>query len=318
MDQIIPVFVKPVRGRGLVRLALAAGLVLMMLALAGCGAPGMGQSSRPASSPPGAQSPQAPAKPPTTGKGEAGPADSTVYAASLDRKIIKNADLSIDVENLADALRQIELKTEQAGGYVQDSSSGSRSGDERFAKITARVPSERFLDVLQAVESLGKITNRRVFTEDVTEQYIDLESRIANLKEQQKRLREILSQAKKVEEILQIEKELERVGQECDSLSGRLRFLKNRVEISTITVALRETPAASQNVSTRPLGSAWSRGASAFVSTVNHLVAAGAGLVVFLMGTAPVLVILGAVTWIALNIRKRIFRRGGPTSPPAG
>lgn len=284
-------------------------LAVVSLAVAGCGAKpkaAMPQQSQ------GEQSP--PREGPSSAANQGGPTDAGAYGIDIDRKVIKNAEISMDVTDLAEAIGKIEAKAEQASGFLQDSSTSTGRDERRSARVIVRVPSGRFLEVLQLVESLGKVTNRRVFSEDVTEQYTDLGSRVTNLQEQQKRLREILAQAKKIDEILQVERELERVRLECDSLSGRLRLLKSKVEMSTINVYLRETSLAGQKVSAQPLGSAWPRAASAFVSNANFLVGVGADLVVFLIGSLPTLAVVAVIAVLVLFARRKWPGRRRPSA----
>ncbi len=108
--------------------------------------------------------------------------------------------------------------------------------------VVIRVPSRHFRDALTALEKLGEVKRRSVNAEDVSEQYHDLEVRLANLKTVQKRLQDFLAKAVNVSEALQVEQELERVGQEIDRIEGRMRFLRARATFSTITVDITAKP----------------------------------------------------------------------------
>lgn len=104
-------------------------------------------------------------------------------------------------------------------------------------QLTIRVPSARFDEAVQALEKLGDVTQRDLSAEDVTREYLDLELRIKNARAVRERLEALLVKATKVEETLAIEKELARVTQDIESMEGSLRFLKDRVALSTLTVS---------------------------------------------------------------------------------
>jgi len=122
---------------------------------------------------------------------------------------------------------------ESFGGYLAARTDSS---------VVVRVPSGHFRDTLTALEKLGEVKRRSVNAEDVSEQYHDLEVRLANLKTVQKRLQDFLQKAANVSEALQVEQELERVGQEIDRIEGRMRFLRARATFSTVTVDLTAKP----------------------------------------------------------------------------
>jgi len=116
---------------------------------------------------------------------------------------------------------------ESFGGYLASRSDGG---------VVVRVPSKHFRDAMTALEKIGDVKRRSVSAEDVSEEYHDLEVRLANLKAVQKRLQEFLARAANVNDALTVERELERVGQEIDRIEGRMRFLRARASFSTITV----------------------------------------------------------------------------------
>jgi hypothetical protein len=122
---------------------------------------------------------------------------------------------------------------ESFGGYLAARSDSS---------VVVRIPSGHFRDAMTALEKLGDVKRRSVNAEDVSEQFHDLEVRLANLKTVQKRLQDFLAKAANVNEALQVEHELERIGQEIDRIEGRMRFLRARATFSTITVDITAKP----------------------------------------------------------------------------
>lgn len=138
----------------------------------------------------------------------------------------------------------IDLAEAAGGGMV------SRRDDA----VEVRVPSDKFRDTLTKLEGVGRVVARSVKAEDVSEEYHDLEVRLANLRTTQKRLQDFMARATNVNEALTVERELERVAQEIDRIEGRLSFLKTRASFSTISVHL--TPKAKDAPIATPTGAA--------------------------------------------------------------
>ena len=161
---------------------------------------------------------------------------------TVDRQVIKRASLQVETPQgqFDDASRQVMFIVEAGGGFIQDSSVFTDADQKRTANFSIRVPADNFTKTLTQIEALGKVQGRSMGTQDVTDQFIDLEANISSREVQQARLRELLSKAKTVDEILRIENELNRLRYEIDSMKGRIRYLKNAVVMSSINLALRE------------------------------------------------------------------------------
>lgn len=159
--------------------------------------------------------------------------------AQIERKLIQRANLTIEVKNLEVSNKKVLELVQDVQGYI--SSSGDWiSGKRQHSRVQIRVPADQFYSIMDELEELGVITSRNISGDDVTEEYIDLSSRIKNLNLQEERYRQLLQQATKVEDILSIERELERVRSTLESLQGRLQYLDNQVNLSTIDLNLSE------------------------------------------------------------------------------
>ncbi|MBS7609065.1 DUF4349 domain-containing protein [Candidatus Bathyarchaeota archaeon] len=161
---------------------------------------------------------------------------------SIDRMVVKTASVSLETPDVVSATRQIEALAASFEGYVVQSNLGNQSGT-RWGYVSFRVPATHFLETLEALKAYGSIKERRIQNQDVTEQYVDLDSRLRNLERQEGRLLEILVMAKTVSEVLEVERELERVRGEIERLTGQLNYLRQSVEMSLIQVYLTEPPA---------------------------------------------------------------------------
>lgn len=165
---------------------------------------------------------------------------------SQDRKIISKASIQLEVDNVQAAFNRITNITLAHGGFV--SSSSVYGGDRKNGQVTVRVPQKNFHSAIEQIEVLGTIKSREILGQDVTEEFIDLGARLGNLQKQETRLQEILKMASNVKEVFEVEHELERVRGEIERLAGRLNYLNQSVEISTITVSASEpAPFAGEN-----------------------------------------------------------------------
>ncbi|MGD9495616.1 MAG: DUF4349 domain-containing protein [Armatimonadota bacterium] len=247
-----------------------------------------------------------------TGDTESALAMIAAAEAAESRKVIKSADLDVEVRSLEGAQRQVVELVEQRGGFIA-SMTVSDYDTWRQSEIVARVPSEHFRAVYDAVKALGEVERDHIGGQDVTEEYMDLERRIANKQAEETRLREMFAQARTVDDLLKVEQRLSEVRMEIESYQGRLRFLKDQVRYSTLTITLSERPEA-------PLGElgGWKLG--------YHLVGAWRALVNAVRAIVVALIYIalpGAVVWlplliIILLIRRAVIRRRAKreTVPP--
>ncbi len=214
-------------------------------------------------------------------------------AATEERKVIKSAYIKLEVGDFDTAVSEVERLASEAGGYVAQSNYYLTAGNHRRGTITIRVPESSFGSVIQEIRRLGKVLSFSSTGRDVTEEYIDLEARLRNLKRQEERLLELLDRAESVKDVLEVERELGRVRGEIERLEGRLRYLNNRVEFATITVELVEPEPIAQSLGLR----------SAISDAVKGLVTVTRALIVAVGYLLP-LAVLGAV-FFALFRRMR-------------
>ncbi|AZR73788.1 hypothetical protein BBF96_10560 [Anoxybacter fermentans] len=158
----------------------------------------------------------------------------------IERKIIKKASLQIEVKDIKEVDNVIIEIVENYGGFISGSRSWISEVNRYYSWYELRIPTDQFYQVISRVEELGKVLSRSIRGEDVTEEYIDLETRLKNLKLQEERYRQLLIKAVKVDDILKIERELERVRSTIESLQGKLNYYDDKVSLSTIDVEFRE------------------------------------------------------------------------------
>lgn len=155
-------------------------------------------------------------------------------APQTEKKLIKTGNINLEIENLSESIVKVEELISSYGGYISNS-----SNSEKNAWFNIKIPSSKFDDAMNSACSLGKVLNHSENTEDVSEQYYDLESRLQNKKTMKSKLEGYLSDAKDIKDLLEIERELNSVISDIDSMEGRLKRLSNQVEYSTITINLQ-------------------------------------------------------------------------------
>ena len=175
-------------------------------------------------------------------------------AEAMDRKIVRDADLVLEVGAPTEVQRKITSIAELLGGFVVTSESKQRQiGDakqELEVNLVVRVPATKFGAALDQIRSTGsRVIQEKITGNDVTEEFIDLEARTKTQKALESQFLEIMKQAHKVEDALEVQRQIAEVRTEIEKLEGRKRFLENRASLSTITVNLQSPTAIAVNTS---------------------------------------------------------------------
>ncbi|MGM0502428.1 MAG: DUF4349 domain-containing protein [Bacillota bacterium] len=154
--------------------------------------------------------------------------------ATVDRKVIKEANLKIISKDLTTISEEITTIVENSSGYLANSNQWQ--SDRKYYKFSIKVPQKKFHKAINDLEQLGEVNNKQISSRDITMEYIDLQARLKNFKAQEERYINLLEQAKDVEDILKIEKELNRVRRNIEQLQGKLDYYDNKINFSTINV----------------------------------------------------------------------------------
>jgi hypothetical protein len=168
-------------------------------------------------------------------------ADEPTKQATANRKIIYNARVDLvteDLNKLENALTQL-IKAHKA--YVADSDRSGSAGENRHGNWKIRIPVEDYDAFLKEVVALGELVSVKADSQDVSEEFYDLEAREKAKKVEEERLLKHLSDSTgKLDEILAVERELSRVRSEIERMEGRLRVLGNLTSLATVTISARE------------------------------------------------------------------------------
>ena len=159
----------------------------------------------------------------------------------VSRQIIYRATLLLYVQDFGAADRQIQKLIKDTGGYVAQFREDRPSGSIRGGKWTARVPGEKFNAFVDAVCRLGVADHREVQSEDVTEEYVDINARLKNKQALESRLLELVAKrTDAIHDVVALENELARVREEIERIQGRLRYLADRVALTTVEITAYE------------------------------------------------------------------------------
>ncbi len=243
-------------------------------------------------------------------------AQGSAAGSSEVRHVIRNGSMNLIVEDTRQTVREIQSKVKAVGGIISESNIYEMREGQYAANLTLRIPEQQFDHFMEQLQELGKATDSSFTEDDVTMQYLDLETRIKNLEAQEERLREILEMANTVEEVLQVEKELGRVRGEIEVLTTQFTYLQDKVSYSTINLYIREEHIATQKVSPAPFENLGARMKEALVRSINFIMTAFATLLVVITTLLPVLLVLAMIGLIAWVLIGRIKRK--KQSPPAG
>jgi hypothetical protein len=284
--------------------ALAALLLTAALALTGCSANDTDSGSSAANDKPAAQS-DAKGAVPGSEKGASGAKAAT--APRLTSSIIRTASLTVQVKDVPKALDEARTTTENAGGFVgNETTTRDEKGHER-TRVVLRVPVEKYDDVLADLQGAGKLLDRTAKAEDVTDQVVDVDSRIKSQRASVARVRELMDQATKLSDVVELEGELSSREADLEALLAQQASLKDRTSLATITLSLSETSvkAAAKDESPGFLD-ALAGGWDAFVTMLRWL-AVAIGAVLPFAAVAALIVL----AWLRL-IRPRLPRRPDP------
>ncbi|MGE7390176.1 DUF4349 domain-containing protein [Streptomyces sp. NPDC004126] len=251
------------------------------------GKPGAGAAAAPSAAPDSKAGTQAPVRP----------------------HVIRTGTLGIETAEPQKALAAARTAAEGAGGYVGNESTERGRDGRMTSTLTLRVPGERFDSVIGALEGSGKLLNRKVEAQDVTEKVADVDSRVKSQQASVARVREMMEKASALGDVVMLEGELSRRQSDLESLLAQQNALKDQTAMGTITVSVSEpaaAPAEREKDEVPGLGDALGAGWGVFVTLVRYLALAVSAVLPF--GIAAALLVLGF----------KAYRRFRPAKPKAG
>lgn len=241
-------------------------------------------------------------------EGAAGAAGAAGAEKHLPRKVRYTAEVRLVVKDLPEAELELKRLVTAEKGLVAKADVHGSPGRPRHGQWTVRVPVERLDAFREAVLKLGEPERNSLDSEDMSEEFYDLQGRVANMKAKEETLRKMFDKASgKVEDVLAVWRELTSVRGEIERLEGRLRVVTNLTDLTTVTVTLRERSAYLAEAPTFT-----TRAGRAFQDSVEALKSFGEGVVLFLVAATPWAPLVALVV-LPLWLWRR--RRARPVTP---
>lgn len=243
---------------------------------------------------------------------------------SIGKKIIYTASIAIEVDDATETIKEISAAATELGGYVSDSTF-NRDDDIASGTITIRIEPDKYSEFTAKIGTMGEILESNLASQDVTYNYVDIKSRLANAEAQEKQLLAIMDRATLIEDILAVRTELNTVQQEIETYKGQLRYLDNMVDYSTVTIRVTEkfVPKAPEVKENEGVIARWSSSyvwksiVKGFNNSVAFIANFFGGLLIFLSYVLIPVLIIGAVVFVLLMIRKKIRKVSGKGKKPS-
>ena len=172
-----------------------------------------------------------------------GSTESTDVDVAQNRKIIEKVYLHVQTKEFDSLMEKLDEEIQKVGGYIEASSVSGNNyeyDDNRYAEMTARVPSEKSDEFTKFVSENSTITNKEITTEDVTLSYVDMESRVSALETEKETLERLLAAATSMEDVIKVQDRLTEVIYEIESYKSQLKTYDNLIDFTTITIRINE------------------------------------------------------------------------------
>jgi glucan-binding YG repeat protein len=223
--------------------------------------------------------------------------------------VIYQADLQLRVKKFEQTLQNIEEQVAKYGGYISESNVSKDGVEQVSGQITVRIPQKNFQAFLRDAEGqAAEVLQRNITGTDVTEEYVDLESRLKSKRVVEERLTSFMKTAQKTEDLLKISADLAAVQEEIETIQGRMKYLENQTSLSTIHISLFENKVIVPNLEDEDLNT-WDKTKKQFMNSTNMLLAAISWLFVFMVGNLPILVILALVAVSIYLFIKKVLKK---------
>jgi len=205
-----------------------------------------------------------------------------------DRLVVRNSQLSLLVKDVRQSQKAVVEKAQETGGYMVDSQISSPQGVDS-GSVTVRVPENKLDDVLEHFRNLGiRVVSENLVGRDVTDEYVDVQSRLETLYKTKVKFEGILDKAEKIQDILQVQRELVNLQVQIDRLKGQQQYLEKTAQWSKVTVYLSTDELALPYAPTQP----W-RPKAIFKRATRSLIGTGRSL-----GTLTIWLGVYSVVWL--------------------
>lgn len=214
--------------------------------------------------------------------------------------IIRTGHASIEVGNVDQAALKVRALAASLGGHVANSQFEGGEHNVRSATLELKIPAARYDEAVSQLATIGEVESVNSTSEDVGEEYVDVTARVANARRLEQRLVQLLAtRTGRLEDVLAVERELARVREEIERAEGRLRYLRTRAAMSTLTVLVHEDEPILGRAGDNPIVAAFKAAWRNFVRFVAGLIAA-MGVMIPAAGIAA----LGFMLWRKIRAKR--------------
>lgn len=225
----------------------------------------------------------------------------------VDKKVIKNGDLSLKVGSVDWAVGEIGNIAKQKGGEVFSTNFYERAKGQKSGYLTVRVPVDKFEEAVFDIKKIAvQVLSESTNGQDVTEEYTDLQAQLKNKRAEEESFVKILGTAGKIDDVLAATREVARVRGEIEQLEGRIRFMDSQTDMSTITINLTE------DATVAPISEGW-RPWQVVKESVKELIASMQnfvdGIIRFIIVGIPSLIPFILLVLFLVWIGKKIMRK---------
>ena len=177
---------------------------------------------------------------PTFAPVSSGNPDPAGQGGVIDQKLIYTAQVNLEVTDIPVSVDSLKALAAGKGGYTASSTFNTQSNNHQTATVVLRVPANEFDSTLTGVKATGTVKSVSTNGEDVSAEYVDILAQKASYQNQIAQYNEIMKKSEQVEDIIKVQEQIDRLQTSLDRLEGRMRYLNNRIDFSTITVNLAE------------------------------------------------------------------------------
>jgi hypothetical protein len=221
--------------------------------------------------------------------------------------IIRTGEASVEVDSLERGIRAVRALAGHVGGYIANSSIAAGIDEAHSATLEIKIPASHFDEAINGLQPIGHLESVSVNAEDVGEEFVDVAARAVNGRKLEQRLIDILgTRTGKLSDVLAVERELARVREDIERQEGRMRYLRTRAAMSTLSVTVHEkAPVVAGTGSGGMLAEAFREAWRNFIGFTAGTIAA--------MGTLlPLGAIVAAIAWLVWRARRARRVAGAP------
>ncbi|MEB3231331.1 MAG: DUF4349 domain-containing protein [Leptolyngbyaceae bacterium] len=220
-------------------------------------------------------------------------------------QLIKRAELDLTVESVDDTITTVTALVQQQGGDLLglENYTPADATSEHTASMELRVPQARLEDTLAQLAEMGQVSRQSLTAEDVSNQLVDFEARLKNLRKAEEVTLGIMERSGDIGDVLKVGQELQNIRASIEQIAGQLNYLRNQVSYSTIQLSLENTVPATPETSTvlSKLGRSWAGATRSFTDLTLALVQVGIWLLVYI----PYWLMLGGLVFLGYRFIRR-------------